>query len=180
MDETVKMKKVSIILTTYNSLANVKRTLSSIFKQDYPHLEIVVQDGGSIDGTKEFLIEAAKDKDNFKWSSSRDEGIYDAMNKGYAMATGDLLLFFNDEFAYNHVISDMVQLYERSSCCGVHADLAYVDENGKTIRSWIMGSQQCIQGGGCRRIQRYCWNETYMKNMAYTTQTIQLLQITNL
>lgn len=87
--------KVSIILTTYNSLKNLEQTYSSITTQDYNNIEIVVVDGGSTDGTIERLKEYEKIiKYNIHWISEPDNGIYDAMNKGLKIATGDLLLFF--------------------------------------------------------------------------------------
>ena len=91
--------KVSLILTTFNSIFNFKKTYSSIIIQDYPNIEIIIVDGKSTDGTVEAISKFAADNDNIKWISEVDKGIYDAMNKGLYMATGEYILFFNDIFS---------------------------------------------------------------------------------
>ncbi len=91
--------KVSLILTTYNCIENLKRTLESIEMQDYPKIEIVIVDGKSTDGTVDVIREYEKQsKYEVKWLSEIDQGIYDAMNKGYRMSTGEVIAFFNDLF----------------------------------------------------------------------------------
>ena len=132
--------KVSIILTTYNSLNNLEQTYSSIITQDYSNIEIVVVDGGSVDGTIERLKEYEKIKKyQLVWISETDHGIYDAMNKGLKIATGDLLLFFNDIFSNNSVISMLASaVISNEKYIGAHGDLFYY-QNGKIRRQWKMG-----------------------------------------
>ena len=91
--------KVSLILTTYNSKLLFMETMKSISTQDYDNIEIIVKDGGSTDGTIDVLSEFEK---SFKypviWESSKDSGIYDAMNQGFRCSTGDVIAFFNDKY----------------------------------------------------------------------------------
>ena len=141
-------KKVSFILTTYNCIRNFQETMESILDQDYPAIEIVVKDGQSSDGTKA-LIEtyAGKLGDTLIWKSSADHGIYDAMNQGYEMSHGDIIVFFNDVLVHKAAVSHMVQAIEAAgdNCIGAHADLIYAD-GGRVIRYWQMGKGKIKQG----------------------------------
>ena len=80
-----KTDMVSIIITTYNSAENLRRTLNSIEMQDYPAIQVCIKDGGSKDGTVS-VIREYEHSSRFPviWSSGADEGIYDAMNHGYS------------------------------------------------------------------------------------------------
>lgn len=140
--------KVSLILTTYNCKDNLMKTLGSIDLQDYPNIEIIIKDGISSDGTLDLIKEYAHTtKKHVKWDSSEDSGIYDAMNQGYRLATGDYVLFFNDTFIRKDAISLMVAAIEESSkAIGCHSDLTY-SNNGKIIRSWKMGNQKSVYTG---------------------------------
>ena len=142
------MKKVSLILTTYNSAENLARTLESIESQDYPSIEVNIKDGGSTDGTID-IIRAYQEQSRHEvhWVTNPDEGIYDAMNQGYQLATGDIIAFFNDLFLYEKVISQMVALIENNSeCVGAHADLVYATDE-KVVRYWEMGPQKSLHSG---------------------------------
>jgi glycosyltransferase involved in cell wall biosynthesis len=85
--------KLSIITIVYNNVAAIERTMQSVLKQTYPNIEYLVIDGASTDGTVG-IIERYKDKLSV-FVSEQDRGIYDAMNKGLALATGDYVLFMN-------------------------------------------------------------------------------------
>lgn len=142
------MKTVSLILTTYNSEENLERTLESIEMQDYPSIEVAIKDGGSTDRTLE-IIEAytRESKYSVKWSTGRDDGIYDAMNQGYQLASGDIIVFFNDLFRESEVVTKMVQVIETNpECVGAHADLVYATDE-KVIRYWKMGPQKSLYLG---------------------------------
>lgn len=84
--------KVSIITTTYNDKENLKKIIAQVKNQDYANIEYVIVDGGSTDGTLEVIAEAAEYfGDRLKWISEKDKGIYDAINKGIRLSTGDIL-----------------------------------------------------------------------------------------
>lgn len=145
-------KKVSLILTTFNCKENLKKTLESIESQDYPNVEVIIKDGGSKDGTLNVISEYQKiSKYQVKWESKPDKGIFDAMNQGYALSSGEVLLFFNDVFTSNNVISKMIAKMETinpvtgEEYIGAHADLVYADGN-KIIRKWHMGEGDIRQG----------------------------------
>src|SRR4051812_1110497 len=84
---------LSVITVVYNNVSHIERTLLSVLDQTYPHIEYIVIDGASTDGTL-VIIEKYKDR-IAKLISEPDKGIYDAMNKGLAIATGDYVLFMN-------------------------------------------------------------------------------------
>lgn len=140
--------KVSLILTTYNSCNYLNKTLRSIDYQAYPNIEVNIKDGGSTDDTVNIIREyEKKGKYRLNWISSFDSGIYDAMNQGYQLATGDIIVFFNDVFIDQNAVKDMVNLIESQvDCIGAHADLIYVSD-GKVVRKWKMGKQKSIYTG---------------------------------
>ncbi|AYL97509.1 glycosyltransferase family 2 protein [Mucilaginibacter celer] len=90
--------RLSVITIVYNNVRDIERTMLSVLNQTYTNIEYVVVDGLSNDGTFQ-IIEKYKDR-IAKLISEKDEGIYDAMNKGLALATGDYVIFMNsgDEF----------------------------------------------------------------------------------
>ena len=142
------MKTVSLILTTYNSSALLARTLEGIERQDYPQIEVNIKDGGSTDGTLRIIKEYKNTSHNtVNWTSSSDNGIYDAMNQGYQLCTGDIIVFFNDLFLQKDAISKMVNcLNANSECIGAHADLVYATDE-KVVRYWKMGPQKSLHLG---------------------------------
>lgn len=139
-------KKVSLILTTYNSEKYLPITLKSIEEQDYPNIEVIIKDGGSSDRTLD-IIEDYKSKGtlNILSASCKDTGIYDAMNQGYALSTGDIIAFFNDRFTQKSAISKLVNAID-DNVVGVHADLNYADGD-KVVRKWHMGPQKSLYLG---------------------------------
>lgn len=84
---------LSVITVVYNNARDIERTIRSVVGQTYPHIEYLVVDGGSTDGTVAVIKQYSERISH--WVSEPDKGIYDAMNKGLAMATGDYVLFMN-------------------------------------------------------------------------------------
>ena len=131
--------KVSIITTTYNDKENLKKIIAQVKNQDYENIEYVIVDGGSTDGTLEVIAEAAEYfGDRLKWISEPDKGIYDAINKGIRLSTGDILGCCFDQYAGPDVISKMVAIMEKEGTDGVHGDLYYM-EGDKVVRYWHQG-----------------------------------------
>jgi glycosyltransferase len=130
--------KISIITATYNSLKHLPASLQSISSQSYHNIEWIVVDGNSTDGTKEF-IEANSSK-IINWVSEADKGIYDALNKGISMASGDIIGFLHsdDFFASNDVIQKIIEKFLKEEIDGVYGDLNYVSvmDVNKIIRKW--------------------------------------------
>ena len=133
------MKKVSIITTTYNDSAALRKTIEQIKAQDYPNIEYIIVDGASKDDTMDVIMEAkAHFGDRLVWMSEKDSGIYDAINKGLKLATGDYIGLCFDQFAGPDVISKMVAIMEKEGTDGVHGDLNYMDGE-KIVRKWRQG-----------------------------------------
>lgn len=142
------MKTISLVLTTYNNKENLERTLASIERQDYPAIELAIKDGGSTDGTLDVIKNyEMTSKHKVKWTTGKDKGIYDAMNQGYQMTRGEIVVFFNDLFQDGSVVSKMIHVIEtHPECVGAYGDLVYV-EDGKVVRYWKMGSQKSLYSG---------------------------------
>jgi glycosyltransferase involved in cell wall biosynthesis len=102
---TTTPPKISVITVVRNAAGELEKTIKSVLGQDYPQVEFIVIDGGSSDGTVEIIRDYAEQLDC--WISEPDQGIYDAMNKGLAKATGEWVNFMNagDLFFDGHVLS---------------------------------------------------------------------------
>lgn len=133
--------KVSLITICYNSAATIEDTIRSVLSQNYRDIEYIVVDGGSSDNTMD-IVRSYADRIH-RIISEPDKGIYDAMNKGVALASGDIVGILNsdDFYADNAVISDIVKRFRESSAEGVYADLVYVDRDNVSsiLRSWKAG-----------------------------------------
>ena len=134
--------KVSIITVSYNSARTIRATIESVLSQDYPNLEYLIVDGGSTDGTVA-ILGAYADRIT-RWVSEKDEGMYDAMNKGIAMATGDVIGILNSDDTYmtNYVVSKMMQALTAAQADVVFADLILVDQHHpeKVLRYYDSGN----------------------------------------
>ena len=138
--------KVSVVTTTYNDIENLKRILAEVKKQTYPNIEHIIVDGGSTDGTVDLLKELEeKEPGRISWMSEKDNGIYDAINKGICMATGDIVGCCFDRYADEGVLMRMVEIMEKEGTDGVHGDLCYMDGD-RIVRKWHQG-QGVIRSG---------------------------------
>ena len=138
--------KVSVVTTTYNDIENLKRILAEVKKQTYPNIEHIIVDGGSTDGTAELLKELEeKEPGRISWMSEKDNGIYDAINKGIRMATGEIVGCCFDRYADEGVLMRMVEIMEKEGTDGVHGDLCYIDGD-RIVRKWHQG-QGVIRSG---------------------------------
>lgn len=138
--------KVSVVTTTYNDIENLKRILAEVKKQTYPNIEHIIVDGGSTDGTMDLLKELEeKEPGRISWMSEKDNGIYDAINKGIRMATGDIVGCCFDRYADEGVLMRMVEIMEKEGTDGVHGDLCYMDGD-RIVRKWHQG-QGVIRSG---------------------------------
>jgi len=133
--------KVSIITVSFNSAKTIADTIESVLSQDFPDIEYIIVDGQSSDDTVQ-IIRQYENRIS-KWISEKDQGMYDAMNKGIAMATGDVIGILNSDDVYmnNHVISDLMTLLEKQKAQVVFADLILVDQNddNKVLRYYDSG-----------------------------------------
>lgn len=142
------MYKVSLLITTYNSVENLTLTLESVQEQTYENIEIVIVDGKSTDGTVAVIENFEKvSRFELKWISEQDTGLYDAMNKAYGMSTGDIIAVCNDQLCQKDAVALLVNAIEQggAGCVGAHADLVYVSDD-KVVRSWHMGQGNIRKG----------------------------------
>jgi len=133
--------KVSIITVSFNSAKTIADTIESVLSQDFPEIEYIIVDGNSGDDTVK-IIHQYENRIS-KWISEKDQGMYDAMNKGIAMATGDVIGILNSDDVYmnTHVISDLMALMQTKKTQVVFADLILVDQNdeNKILRYYDSG-----------------------------------------
>jgi glycosyltransferase involved in cell wall biosynthesis len=132
--------KVTIITATYNSSATIEDTLKSVASQDYPAVEHVIIDGLSKDDT---LDKVSHFSHVAKVVSEKDKGIYDAMNKGITLATGEVVGILNsdDFYSSSQILSRVVEIFQNTSCDAVYGDLVYVDKDDtdRVVRYWKSG-----------------------------------------
>lgn len=129
--------KISIITITYNSAKTLQRALASILSQTYKDIEHIIVDGASDDGTVEIIKAYAEAHQNVRWVSEKDDGIYNALNKGIRMATGDVIGFLHSDDVLNSAdsIEQIATAFESSQADVVYGDLQYC-KGGKVVRRW--------------------------------------------
>jgi glycosyltransferase involved in cell wall biosynthesis len=133
--------KVSIITVTYNSETFLEQTIRSVIDQTYTNIEYIIIDGASTDKTIQIINKFKNKIQHF--ISEKDDGIYDALNKGIALATGDIIgvLHSDDFYANNSVIQNVVKTINETHSDALYANLHYVDKmnTNKFIRNWNSG-----------------------------------------
>lgn len=130
--------KISVITVCFNSEQTIKRTLQSIKDQDYNNVEFIIVDGGSKDGTLKIIENSGVSVS--KLISEPDNGIYDAMNKGLRVASGEIIAFLNadDQYATYSVLSQVVKTIHEQKLDAVLGDVAFFDKNnpGRIVRRY--------------------------------------------
>ena len=130
--------KITIVTVCYNSVTTIRDTLESVALQSNNNFEHIIVDGGSTDGTVAVIREWKKHP--IRLVSEPDKGIYDAMNKGIRLATGDIIGILNSSDLYydSHVLENVSKVMSNLSIDACYADLIYVDQSNlkKIIRYW--------------------------------------------
>lgn len=121
--------KISIITVVYNGDTTIERTIQSVLRQNYDNVEYIIIDGASTDGTVDII--KRYEKNISKWISEKDNGIYDAMNKGIRYSTGDIIAFLNsDDWYLDGALSNVVMQFTKKD-----SDIYFWgvtrDDNGK-------------------------------------------------
>lgn len=121
--------KISIITVTYNSSRTIEDTIKSVLQQSYKDYEYLVIDGGSQDETID-IIKSYEPEFNgrLRWISESDKGMYDAMNKGIKMASGDVVGILNSDDYYTtaNVLSEIVKVFADSNIDAVYGDIHFI------------------------------------------------------
>ena len=130
--------KISVITVCYNSAKTIAHTLRSVYEQTHNDIEHIIVDGGSKDETLALVAVGAIP--GHVLISEKDKGIYDAMNKGLALATGEIIGFINadDFYPSSDVLSKVVATFEASDADACYSDLCYVqqDDISRIVRYW--------------------------------------------
>lgn len=141
--------KISIITVCYNSADTIEDTIRSVLSQDYRDIEYIVIDGDSKDGTIDILNKYRESI--HKYISEPDKGIYDAMNKGIKLCTGDIVATLNSDDMYfnNNVVSRMADFINDGDLDAGYGDIVYIDQNdtSRITRYWKAGEYK--EGAFC-------------------------------
>ena len=163
--------KISVITATWNSASTLRDTLESVLKQTYPDVEHIVVDGGSTDGTMELVKEyEPRYNGRLRYASEPDKGIYDAMNRGIRMATGEVVGILNSDDFYtsDRVLERVAEVMEREKVDAVYGDVHYVND-GRLEKCVRYYSSKPFRRGWMRlgfmpaHPSFYCRREVYMK-----------------
>jgi len=125
--------KISVITVCRNTALTIEQTIRSVQSQTCSNIEHIIVDGASTDGTVDIIRK--QEAGITRWISEPDNGIYDAMNKGIDLATGDIIGFLNadDILADSGVLERIVQVMEDSRYDGCYADVVYVKADMKSV-----------------------------------------------
>jgi glycosyltransferase involved in cell wall biosynthesis len=128
--------KISIITVCYNSAPTIRDTFNSVLNQTYSNIEYIVVDGNSSDGTLSVIKEYEPIfNGRMRWISEKDNGLYDAMNKGIRMATGEIIGSINSDDWYElDAIENVVKIYIEAGFDMFYADLRIIKHTGNIIK----------------------------------------------
>lgn len=133
--------KISIVTPAFNSAKTIQHTIESVARQTYPDVEYIIVDGGSKDATAKIVAQYNNVVDIF--ISEPDRGVYDAMNKGIRMASGDIVAILNSDDFYTHsrVLEQIAAAFRQSGVDSVYGDLQYVNHYhpNQIVRHWESG-----------------------------------------
>ena len=127
----------SVITVAYNSVETISQCCHSVATQNQPLVEHILIDGGSDDGTVEFLMQYAASNGNVKLTSEPDDGIYNAMNKGLSQASGDIICILNsdDYFQHSEVLSTVYNLFDlHSESEAILTGIQFFNAEGRILR----------------------------------------------
>lgn len=134
--------KISVITVTYNSAATLEESMLSVIRQTYKDIEYIIVDGKSNDNTLQIVEKYRPQVDIL--ISEKDQGLYDALNKGISLATGEVIgILHSDDFYIDHtVIEKYAALFAADKPDAVYSDLYYVDkvDTNRVIRKWKSGT----------------------------------------
>ncbi len=133
MTSLLDLPRVSIVTPSFNQAAFLEETIRSVLAQDYPRIEYLIVDGGSTDGSVQIIQKYA---DNLAWwVSEKDQGQTEALNKGFAHASGQIFAWLNSDDTYQPgAVSAAVAFLRQHPEIGlVYADANFIDESGKRI-----------------------------------------------
>lgn len=173
--------KISIITSVYNNQETIAEAMASVLGQTYPAIEYIIVDGGSTDGTVD-IIKAYQDRLG-AFISEPDNGIYDGLNKGIKLATGDVIGFLHSDDLYqdNTVIEKVALAFKDNSIDSAYGDLTYVNKSdpSKVIRYWKSGefTLKKLRRGWMPPHPTFLLNGLFMSNRVCLIRRLKLLPI---
>jgi glycosyltransferase involved in cell wall biosynthesis len=141
--------KISIITVCYNSASTIRYTIESVFKQAHNDIEYILVDGNSTDETISIVKEyEPRFNGRMRWISEPDNGLYDAMNKGISMATGDIIGILNsdDIYASSDILSIVNKITAENNVDSCYGNILYI-KNGRPFRYWKSGNHKSFKRG---------------------------------
>jgi len=128
--------KISIITVCYNSEATIEKTIQSVLEQTFNNIEYIVVDGNSKDNTLQIIKKYESNLN--QWISEPDNGLYDAMNKGIELATGDIVGILNsdDTFYNNNVLKKLANFHKQNQIDASIGNIIQHNKNGKIVRNY--------------------------------------------
>jgi glycosyltransferase involved in cell wall biosynthesis len=177
---TSDLPKISVITPSYNSGRFIEHTIQSVLSQEYPKLEYIVMDGGSTDNTLEIL---QKYKGSVNWISEKDSGQSHAINKGFALATGDVLAYLNADDIYEPGALHTVGNYflKHPTAYWVTGRCRFIDQNDHEIRKlasiykyiWLFwGSYKALLVIDYVSQPATFWHRTVINKIGYFDETL--------
>ncbi len=128
---------VTVVTPSYNQAAFIRQTIESVLMQDYPSIDYIIMDGGSTDGTLDIIREYAHDR-RLRWHSGPDVGQADAIRKGFALGTGEVLAWLNsDDFYLPGAISTAIAAMQTHGSRFVFGDAVLIDEQSRFVRYFV-------------------------------------------
>lgn len=169
--------KISIITATFNSGATIRDTIESVLRQTYKNWELIIKDGGSKDSTLEICRDyVTPSQGRIRIVSNPDKGIYDAMNQGIELATGDVvgLLNSDDFYTSNDILETIARAFDESEVDAVYGDIHYVNDGelNKCVRYYSSAkfTRERMMGGWMpAHPSFYCQRDLYSKYGLFDT-----------
>lgn len=168
------MKKLSVITVTYNAEKTLERTLKSVQEQSYSDIEHIIVDGKSKDGTVALI--KRYENPGLRWISEPDQGLYDAMNKAAAMASGDYLCFLNagDTFFSAGTVEKMFNsVPETKSADIIYGETAIVDDNGDFLHMRRLKAPETLSWKSFKQGMLVCHQAFIVKRSVFEPYDLQ-------
>lgn len=148
---------ITVVTVVYNGVNFLERTIKSVINQFYDNVEYIIVDGGSTDGTLNIIKKYEHAIDY--WVSASDKGIYDAMNKGIDLATGEWICFMNggDEFFQPSVLAEVFVKPDNSDAQIIVGNQQVIYPSGRTRQAWAGSVKKLWQGS------QFCHQATFVK-----------------
>lgn len=168
--------KISIITPSYNQARFINDTIVSVAGQTYPDIEHIIIDGLSDDGTSEIV----RGYPTVKFISEKDNGQSEAINKGFAIATGEIICWLNsDDYYEPDIIADiMAEFSNDPECCCVYGDITYVDINKHFIKKEtgaVLSYENLIRNPDIVRQPSIFWRKSVIAKIGPLDESLHLV-----